>query len=580
MNDLSKFKSFAKTSTIQKDSNNDVWVYTRVSSKEQYDNHSLNNQKEHAISYAKENGYKIVHEFGGTYESASGDISRKEFQRLLAEVRKAEKKPKAILLYKINRFSRTGANGIALAKELIEDLGVHLIEVSSGKTSFKERDRLEIYSSLLSAREETLNKLDVSVPGMISFLKGGNWLGKAPRGYDHYGQRVANYSMKRENQKIVVNEEGKILRKAWSWKLKGLRDSEIRKELKDMYNLKISKQSLSSMWRNPFYCGVLIHKLLGEKVVEGNWEKLIDTDVFFQVQDIINGNHQGYNHQKQNEKFPLAGDLKCSKCQKKLTHYENKKKGLLYYKCNYCKGENLNAETTMKSKKKGAHDSFIDTLGSFKIDDKVIPLFKEQLELTFKVMNEETQDEKARLDKNIRALESDFKIIKKRYALGKIEEEIFAELKEDHIKEITLLETKMGKCSSKLSNLTSYIDNSIEICNNIDLCWKNGTYKVKKDVQKLVFPEGVMYDKENESYLTTRRNAFFELTRSISESFSENKKGQTSNVLNLSSIVDRTNRLSNQFFSSYKDIVDFSHEHKYTLIKLGLNFDANYPIIQ
>ncbi len=412
-----------------------------------------------------------------------------------------------------------------------------MIEVSSGKTSFKERDRLEIYSSLLSAREETLNKLDVSVPGMISFLKKGNWLGKAPRGYDHYGQRVANYSMKREQQKIVVNEEGKILRKAWSWKLKGLRDTEISKELKDRFNLKISKQSLSSMWRNPFYCGVLTHKLLGGEVVEGNWEKLIEADMFFKVQNIISGNRQGYIHQKQNEKFPLAGDLKCYKCQKILTHYENKKKGLLYYKCNYCKGENINAETTMKSKKKGAHNSFVDALSGFKINGKVIPLLKKQLELTFRVMNEETQDEKARLDKKVRTLETDFKIIKRRYALGKVDEEMFAELKEDYTNEIILLKSKIDKCSSKLSNLSSYIDNSIEICNNVDLCWKNGTYNVKKDVQKLVFPEGVIYDKENESYLTTRTNTFFELTRSISSSLEKNKKGQTSNMLNLSSIV-------------------------------------------
>ena len=59
-------------------------------------------------------------------------------------------------------------------------------------------------------------------------------------------------------------------------------------------------------------------------------------------------------------------------------------------------------------------------------------------------------------------------------------------------------------------------------------------------MQKLVFPEGVVYDKENESYLTTKTNTFFELTHSISDSFALNKKGQTSNVLNLSSVVAGT----------------------------------------
>ena len=39
-------------------------------------------------------------------------------------------------------------------------------------------------------KKENSNRLKVTIPGLIAFIKKGNWLGKAPRGYDHYGKRV------------------------------------------------------------------------------------------------------------------------------------------------------------------------------------------------------------------------------------------------------------------------------------------------------------------------------------------------------------------------------------------------------
>jgi DNA invertase Pin-like site-specific DNA recombinase len=67
---LNDFKKYSKYKEKQ-DLNNVVWSYTRVSSKEQYENNSsLRNQKEKARIYSEENGYLIANEFGGTYESA------------------------------------------------------------------------------------------------------------------------------------------------------------------------------------------------------------------------------------------------------------------------------------------------------------------------------------------------------------------------------------------------------------------------------------------------------------------------------------------------------------------------------
>ena len=104
MKDLEYFKKLKGRRKEEKEKSNEVWLYTRVSSKNQFENNgSIDTQKEESIEYADKNNLKIVNSFGGTYESAKGDFTRKEFKKLIDEVkRKRTNKPYAILIYKIN----------------------------------------------------------------------------------------------------------------------------------------------------------------------------------------------------------------------------------------------------------------------------------------------------------------------------------------------------------------------------------------------------------------------------------------------------------------------------------------------
>ena len=259
--------------------NNNVWLYTRVSSKKQYDeNGSIETQKLAAIKYAKENNYNIREIFGGTYESAKGDFTRKEFKKLIDAVKKSKNKPFAILIFIVNRFSRSGGSAVALLNELIHDHGIHLIEVSSGKDTTSELGEYEIMQLLLSAKKENMSRMDVTIPGMKSFVRKGNWLGTAPRGYRHQGKRVNNLEDFSGTQIITINDDGNLLKKAWKWKLEGEFDYVIRQKLK-LLGLVVSKQWLSQMWRKPFYCGISTHKFLDGKPIKGNWPPIVPSRI-------------------------------------------------------------------------------------------------------------------------------------------------------------------------------------------------------------------------------------------------------------------------------------------------------------
>ena len=78
---------------------------------------------------------------------------------------------------------------------------------------------------------------------------------------------------------LTVNETGKILRDAFIWKAtEGIGDIEKVQRLKGL--------GLSKILHNPFYCGYIQHSLLGDEVIKGNQEILIDEAMFNKVNGI------------------------------------------------------------------------------------------------------------------------------------------------------------------------------------------------------------------------------------------------------------------------------------------------------
>lgn len=108
------FGQFAKGKKKSKSNGGNCVIYTRVSTKEQADNNfSLETQKKACEQYAQKNGYKVVGYFGGTYESAKTD-ERREFNNMLSFVKRSCDKVSCIIVYSVDRFSRSGANAIYL----------------------------------------------------------------------------------------------------------------------------------------------------------------------------------------------------------------------------------------------------------------------------------------------------------------------------------------------------------------------------------------------------------------------------------------------------------------------------------
>ena len=59
---------------------------------------------------------------------------------------------------KMSRFSRSGLNAIGLVNILVEDIGIYIIEVSSGNSNTTGWGKVAIYKGLFNAHIENLEK--------------------------------------------------------------------------------------------------------------------------------------------------------------------------------------------------------------------------------------------------------------------------------------------------------------------------------------------------------------------------------------------------------------------------------------
>lgn len=85
---------------------------------------------------------------------------------------------------------------------------------------------------------------------------------------------------------MAINEEGKLLKKAFEWKAYSqLSNVEIARRLNKM-GVNLSEKRLNDLFLNPFYCGLITSKMIPGQVIEGSLEPLISKELFLEVNNI------------------------------------------------------------------------------------------------------------------------------------------------------------------------------------------------------------------------------------------------------------------------------------------------------
>jgi site-specific DNA recombinase len=478
-------KRFArgKEAALKDESIQNCVIYTRVSSKEQMDtNQSLEWQKKYCVDYAIKNKLDIKGYFGGTYESAKSD-ERKEFTRMLKFVKASKEKISFILVYSLDRFSRTGDSAIFIASEL-KKIGVNIMAVTQPIDTNSHAGALQQNIQFIFGKYDNDLRRQKTIDGMREKLLRGEWIGNAPTGYA--------FVKGAPTQTIVISEKGDAMKQAFIWRANGMTYEQIIVKLKCL-GINMPKQTLGGILANPFYCGFMSHNLLHGEVIKGKHPPLIDEDLFFRANELKKT--VGFKVNKANDNLPLKIFVKDAETGAPFTGYVVKKKGLYYYKVNRI-GIKINRSVKIM------HEKFEELLSYYTINPAFMAPLEKQLRYTWENLTETSASEKKALSLKLNEVEEEFYNLRKRHATGLVNIAIYEEFStEMKLRKETIL-SNLEKLNQKLSNPTELINFSCRLSANLPMVWASGDYYQKQLFQNVVFPEGVAYDSKMEHYRT------------------------------------------------------------------------------
>lgn len=523
---LDKFSSFAKGQSSEKATTNNCVIYTRVSTKEQADNNmSLTTQKKSCELYALKHNYKIVGSFGGTYESAKTD-ERKEFNKMLSFVKKSKEKVSFIIVYSVDRFSRSGANAIYITEQLRKQ-GVLVVSVSQPTDATTPSGSLQQNIQYIFSEYDNQLRREKCMSGVKEAILRGEWCYRVPMGYDVVGTG--------RNRQIILNNTGKILKNAFLWKANENLSIE---EIKDRLNalgINIYHQKISALLKNPFYCGLISHPVLEGRVIEGKQEPMISKEVFLKVNDILDENHHGYTVKHENEEVPLKNFVKCDHCGASMPGYIVKKKNLWYYKC-----RTIGCCNNKSAKK--MHQDFVGMLTPFQINysDQLTKLMKREILSNLSSHLQARQSEEQLIRKQLLEVNAKIDRLEERFILEEISREQFLKFTDKFKDERVEINKQLERYSKKVSNLEKSVDELINFSRYLPSLWTSSQYITKVRLQNFIFPQGITYNKKNDECRTKEINPLFSYIAHLKRGLEKKEIGTNEVNFNCADLVGNT----------------------------------------
>jgi site-specific DNA recombinase len=512
---LDQFQTFARGRVAENKTGNRCVIYKRVSTKDQADNNmSLVTQKKLCEQFCEKNGLDIVGYFGGTYESAKTD-ERKQFNNMLSFIKKCKQPISQIVVYSIDRFSRSGANAIYI-KEQLKNQGVSIQSVTQHADTNTSSGRLQQNIQLIFSDFDNELRRDKCVTGMREALYRGEWIGTLPKGYDNLkvnGKR-----------KIVVNAIGKKLKQMFEWKAnEGISNEEIKVRL-EAQGIKLASQRISDILKNPFNCGIISHNLLDGQVIEGNHEKMVSKELFLRANAVKQGNQGGYKIMVPNKDIPLKHFLKCENCGKYMRGYKAKKNQQFYYKCG-------TIGCACNKRSEYLHEQFKEILDKYivNIDEQKLPILKQAMLGIFERNNATNLDTKSELQSQLKEVNKKLERLEERYVNEEMSREIFEKFHKKLKLEKDEIEANLNKPEINASNPEKAIEIALHLATKLNTLWDSSDYHQKQKLQNLVFPEGMTYNRKTDQCRTLRVNEAFlsiaELARLLEKIKTDNLDG-------------------------------------------------------
>lgn len=147
-----------------------------------------------------------------------------------------------------------------------------------------------------------------------------------------------------------------------------------------------------------------------------------------------------------------------------------------------------------------------------------------QLKALYNGINEERETISTEVKQKTRELDEKLEKLEERFAIGEIENDLYKKMRGKFLKEKDELEEVSKPFSFSTANLENYINYSLQIVSKLPSIWTSSNYAEKREFQKMLFPEGIFYNKKNGQTRTEKLKPLFCLIAGQQRDSAERKR--------------------------------------------------------
>lgn len=494
---MSKMNSYQVDTVAKK-----AIAYIRVSTEEQIDGASLDQQRESIEKYAKENNITIVSWHGDPGRSAKNVVGRPGILGLIDACRKMGKGAiDYIIIYNSTRISRDAPTFYAQILMPLMKLGIQVRSVTEPAIDGSPAGNFMLGISILNGQLDNQVKSRTVTDNMRSVIRQGYWVSHAPLGFviEHVALEESLAQGRHKYRCILAPDVKDNLASNIAFLFNRFAEGDINEaellRIAHKLNIRTKKgellsfSSLDKMLRTSAYAGYNTSKLLekGEMIKLKN-DGLISLDTFKHIQAILNSDKQNYVI-SDNALYPLRGYLVCATCGKHMTASAPRSgsgKRSPRYHCQTKGCASISIDV--------AHSSFNEYLKSVTPTPKALKMIKEVIRATALRKFGDTKAE-------LRAIkdEEDSILSTKANAItmfvdGKLtpeEKDLLFDNINAKLEDIRMRKMKLEKVLEQNDISIEYVLNFMSMPAKL---WRDSDLEARQAIQKIIFPEGFYID--------------------------------------------------------------------------------------
>jgi site-specific DNA recombinase len=463
-------------------------IYIRISDESQKKNNSLETQLNSCKAYANSHNYDVVQIFKDEAFSAKHVYTRPDMKNLLEFCTLKKNKISAVVIYKMDRWSRNVEEGL-VAVSLLAKYGIAIIPASE----ITEQNPI---GTAVRTILMTMGQLDNELKGervrdnMKTMFHNGYWCWKPPLGYKR------PYNTKEENKGKLAIPNGRLseLIKLLFQKAaetpsskKYLADYINRHGFKEAFGKKADGRIVSSIISDTFYFGKMYSKKWDE-YAWGKHEPLLDEIIWNKAYVNVFNRSKKYSHQD-STLYPLKGPFICGNCAHALTSSNPKghSKKYLYYECH-----NKNCSNKERIRIDAAHEQFAEILKAIKPTRRVLKLFTHMVFAEWDQSIDQRKHEALGLEKQITDLEDKLTSIAESNSKRILTDDEATERAENVRNSLVALRTERADIRIDQYETEAVKNFTEEFLLHMDKLWKIIDLPLKQALQNKVFPNKLL----------------------------------------------------------------------------------------